>query len=118
MSTERADVDKTALGAAATYGISADLNFQGNQYSWAVSVGQNLRFYILRLTAQLSQIFYFGYLVGAPIMTRLLQYFHSGKVVGASFFLWGITLLGTTWATNFEQVAAMRFLLGYARLRL
>ena len=70
------------------------------------------------LTAQLSQIFYFGYLVGSPIMTRLLQYFHSGKVVGASFFLWGITLLGTTWATNFEQVAAMRFLLGYARLRL
>lgn len=51
-------------------------------------------------------------------MTRLLQYFHSGKVVGSSFFLWGITLLGTTWATNFEQVAAMRFLLGCGRTRL
>ncbi|KAL7007167.1 hypothetical protein EMMF5_003393 [Cystobasidiomycetes sp. EMM_F5] len=87
-------VDKTALGAAATYGLTNDLKFVGTQYSWAVS------------------IFYFGYLVGSPVATRLMQRFHAGKVIGVAFFLWGITLLALTWANGFAMVAAMRFLLG------
>ncbi|KAM0753792.1 MFS general substrate transporter [Meredithblackwellia eburnea MCA 4105] len=87
-------VDKTALGAAATYGIRTDLHFPGNGYSWAVSC------------------FYLGYLVGTPIMARLLQRFHAGKTIGISFFLWGCTLLAMCGVKNFAGVVAMRLLLG------
>ncbi|KAM6506907.1 hypothetical protein FALCPG4_018725 [Fusarium falciforme] len=87
-------VDKSGLGAAATYGLRDDLGLQGDQYSWAVS------------------IFYFGYLAGSFISGRGLQYFHAGKYIGFNFFIWGCTLLGCIGATNFASLMVLRFLLG------
>ncbi|KAI5475482.1 MFS general substrate transporter [Pseudohyphozyma bogoriensis] len=87
-------VDKGGLGAAATYGMRADLKMVGQDYSWAVSG------------------FYFGYLVGAPINGRLLQRFHAGKTIGLNFILWSITLLGMLGVKTFGQAFALRFLLG------
>ncbi|KAH8888918.1 MFS general substrate transporter [Thozetella sp. PMI_491] len=89
-------VDKSALGAAATYGIREELQLVGSQYSWCVSM------------------FYFGYLSGAFFSGRALQYFHAGKVIGISYFLWGCTLLGCVGVRNFETLMALRFLLGQA----
>lgn len=33
-------VDKSGLGAAATYGLTTDLGLTGNEYSWCVSVSR------------------------------------------------------------------------------
>ena len=59
-----------------------------------------------------SQVFYFGYLTGAFISGRALQYFHAGKVIGCAYFLWGCTLLGCIGVKNFQTLMALRFLLG------
>lgn len=87
-------VDKSGLGAAATYGLRDDLGLVGQEYSWCVS------------------IFYFGYLGGAFVSGRCLQYFHAGKVIGWAYFLWGCTLLGCIGAQNYGTLLALRFLLG------
>jgi len=87
-------VDKSGLGAAATYGLRDDLHLVGQQFSWCVSM------------------FYFGYLVGSFIAGRCLQYFHAGKVIGIAYFVWGCTLLGCVGAQNFGTLLALRFLLG------
>ncbi|KAF2094963.1 MFS general substrate transporter [Rhizodiscina lignyota] len=87
-------VDKSGLGAAATYGLTDDLGLVGQEYSWCVS------------------IFYFGYLAGAFFSGRALQWFHAGKVIGIAFFLWGCTLLGCVGVHNFSTLMALRFLLG------
>ncbi|KAI5477381.1 MFS general substrate transporter [Pseudohyphozyma bogoriensis] len=84
-------VDKGGLGAAATYGLRADLGFVGQQYSWTV---------------------YFGYLIGSFGAGRTLQYFHSGKVIAVGFVLWSITLLGMLAVKTFPQVFVLRLLLG------
>ncbi|CAH0019994.1 unnamed protein product [Clonostachys rhizophaga] len=87
-------VDKSALGAAATYGLRDDLHLVGQEYSWCVSM------------------FYFGYLAGSFVSGRALQYFHAGKVMGFAYFAWGLTLLGCMGAQNFATLMALRFLLG------
>ncbi|KAK5328326.1 hypothetical protein LTR93_002111 [Exophiala xenobiotica] len=87
-------VDKSALGAAATYGLRDDLNLKGQEYSWCVS------------------IFYFGYLAGSFLSGRGLQYFHAGKYIGANYFIWGCTLLGCVGAKSYGTLLALRFLLG------
>ncbi|KAH7113005.1 major facilitator superfamily domain-containing protein [Dactylonectria estremocensis] len=89
-------VDKSALGAAATYGLRDDLNLHGQEYSWCVS------------------IFYFGYLVGSFVSGRGLQYFHCGRFIGAAYFFWGGTLLGCMGANGFASLMVLRFLLGIA----
>ncbi|KIW29277.1 uncharacterized protein PV07_05102 [Cladophialophora immunda] len=88
-------VDKSGLGAAATYGLREDLNLKGQEYSWCVS------------------IFYFGYLAGSFISGRGLQYFHAGKFIGCAYFIWGGTLLGCVGAQNYATLLGLRFLLGY-----
>ncbi|KIX04601.1 uncharacterized protein Z518_05471 [Rhinocladiella mackenziei CBS 650.93] len=87
-------VDKSGLGAAATYGLRDDLGLVGQQYSWCVS------------------IFYFGYLGGSFISGRGLQYFHAGKFIGWAYFVWGCTLLGCVGAQSYGTMLALRFLLG------
>ncbi|KAJ5697080.1 hypothetical protein N7536_007492 [Penicillium majusculum] len=87
-------VDKSGLGAAATYGLRDDLHLAGQEYSWCVS------------------IFYFGYLTGSFISGRGLQYFHAGKFMGVALFIWGGVLLGCIGATGFASLMALRFLLG------
>ncbi|KAH6981493.1 major facilitator superfamily domain-containing protein [Ilyonectria destructans] len=89
-------VDKSALGAAATYGLREDLNLHGQEYSWCVSM------------------FYFGYLVGSFVSGRGLQYFHCGRFIGAAYFFWGGTLLGCMGANGFASMMVLRFLLGVA----
>ncbi|OQV07664.1 hypothetical protein CLAIMM_12065 [Cladophialophora immunda] len=87
-------VDKSGLGAAATYGLREDLNLKGQEYSWCVS------------------IFYFGYLAGSFVSGRGLQYFHAGKFIGCAYFIWGGTLLGCVGAQNYATLLGLRFLLG------
>ncbi|KAL6241204.1 hypothetical protein RBB50_011883 [Rhinocladiella similis] len=87
-------VDKSGLGAAATYGLRDDLGLVGQEYSWCVS------------------IFYFGYLGGSFVSGRALQYFHAGRVIGWAYFFWGCTLLGCVGAQNYATLLALRFLLG------
>ncbi|PCG93595.1 Major facilitator superfamily domain, general substrate transporter [Penicillium occitanis (nom. inval.)] len=87
-------VDKSGLGAAATYGLQKDLGLTGNEYSWCVS------------------IFYFGYIAGTLFVGRAMQRFHTGKYIGLNFFVWGCTLLGCMAAKNYSTLLALRFLLG------
>ncbi|KUL84693.1 hypothetical protein ZTR_07605 [Talaromyces verruculosus] len=87
-------VDKSGLGAAATYGLQKDLGLTGNEYSWCVS------------------IFYFGYIAGTLFVGRAMQRFHAGKYIGLNFFVWGCTLLGCMAAKNYSTLLALRFLLG------
>ncbi|EXJ69751.1 uncharacterized protein A1O5_06822 [Cladophialophora psammophila CBS 110553] len=87
-------VDKSGLGAAATYGLREDLGLKGQEYSWCVS------------------IFYFGYLAGSFVSGRGLQYFHAGKFIGCAYFIWGGTLLGCIGAQNYATLLALRFFLG------
>ncbi|KAK9893892.1 MFS general substrate transporter [Cystobasidium minutum MCA 4210] len=88
-------VDKGALGAAATYGMREDIHLVGQEFSWCVTV------------------FYFGYLIGAPIMARIVQRYHAGRVLGMAYFLWACTLLGMIGVKNFGSIMALRFLLGF-----
>ncbi|KAK9893255.1 MFS general substrate transporter [Cystobasidium minutum MCA 4210] len=90
-------VDKGAMGAAATYGMREDIHLVGQEYSWC------------------SSIFYFGYLIGAPIMGRIVQRYHAGRVLGLAYFAvcWGCTLLGMIGVKNFGAIMALRFLLGF-----
>ncbi|KAL5356129.1 major facilitator superfamily domain-containing protein [Aspergillus floccosus] len=87
-------VDKSGLGAAATYGLREDLGLIGQEYSWCVS------------------IFYFGYFTGSFVSGRGLQYFHAGKFIGVALFIWGGSLLGCIGATGFASLMVLRFLLG------
>ncbi|KAF9888585.1 hypothetical protein FE257_008517 [Aspergillus nanangensis] len=88
-------VDKSGLGAAATYGLREDIHLVGQEYSWCVS------------------IFYFGYFTGSFLSGRGLQYFHAGKFMGVALIIWGGMLLGCIGATGFASLMVLRFLLGF-----
>ncbi|KAH8117460.1 MFS general substrate transporter [Phellopilus nigrolimitatus] len=79
-------LDKTALNYANLFGIRADLNLTGNQYSW------------------LASLFYLGYLVAQFPASYLFSRFSSGKLLGV--------FLAFTWSKTFAQASACRFLLG------
>ncbi|OBT72940.1 hypothetical protein VF21_08462 [Pseudogymnoascus sp. 05NY08] len=88
-------VDKSGLGAAATYGLRESIGLVGDEYSWCVT------------------IFYFGYLAGSFISGRGLQNFHAGKFMGVYFVAWGATLLGCIGVQNYSGLLVLRFLLGF-----
>jgi len=87
-------VDKAAISNAATFGLRTDLNLQGSDYSWAVS------------------IFYFGYLLGTYPSLYCMQRFHIGRFIGIMTLCWGATILAMIGVTSFGGLMAARFLLG------
>ncbi|KAI8967803.1 major facilitator superfamily domain-containing protein [Mycotypha africana] len=88
-------LDKSTISYAALMSFKTDLNLQGNQFSL------------------LGSVFYLGYLLFQLPNNYLLQRFPLGKYIGILVFLWGTVLLCTAFGTNFSQIAAMRFLLGF-----
>ncbi|ORZ18676.1 major facilitator superfamily domain-containing protein [Absidia repens] len=87
--------DKSALSYSAVLNIMEDTNIDSNQFSW------------------LGSIFYLGYLVFQVPNAVLLQRFPIGRYVGVIIVLWGAVLAVTAAATDFSQLAALRFLLGF-----
>ncbi|KAF9464593.1 major facilitator superfamily domain-containing protein [Collybia nuda] len=87
-------VDKAAISNAATFGMKTDLNLQGQDYSWAISV------------------FYFSYLLGTWPASYLMQRFHAGRVIGIACFLWGLNILAMIGVKNIGGLITCRFFLG------
>ncbi|KAH6665077.1 putative allantoate permease [Halenospora varia] len=87
-------MDKVTTSTAALYGMKADTGLTGDRYSW---VGSS---------------FYFGYLVWCLPSGSLLQKLPVAKTMACVQVIWGLVLLGTGWAKNFETLIALRVLLG------
>ncbi|KAF1798858.1 major facilitator superfamily domain-containing protein [Mucor lusitanicus] len=88
--------DKTTLSIAAILPqFYKDTHITQDQYSWV------------------SSIFYLGYLCMQLFNNYMLQRYPIAKFVGTVLVIWGATLLSMAWATNFSQLAALRFLLGF-----
>ncbi|KAI8637182.1 major facilitator superfamily domain-containing protein [Parasitella parasitica] len=88
--------DKTTLSIAAILPqFYADTHISKNDYTWA------------------SSIFYLGYLCMQIFNNFMLQRFPISKLVGIVLIIWGATLLCMAFVTNFSQLAALRFLLGF-----
>ncbi|KAI8099882.1 major facilitator superfamily domain-containing protein [Halteromyces radiatus] len=87
--------DKSALSYSAVLNIMEDTHISSNQFSW------------------LGSIFYLGYLVFQVPNSYFLQRFPIGRYVGVIIILWGGVLAVTAAGTNFSQLAALRFLLGF-----
>lgn len=91
-----AAMDKVSNGTASIYGLQQDLHLVGNEYSWVGSA------------------FYFGYLVWCFPSGLILQKLPVAKLAGSCFVLWGIVLIGSGFAKNFETMVACRVILGMA----
>ncbi|SCU81371.1 LAMI_0B05930g1_1 [Lachancea mirantina] len=87
-------MDKLALSAGSVFGIKKDLGLKRQDYSWS------------------SSVFYFGYLLGNFIVTRLLQVLPIGKFVSVSVCLWAICLAVSASCFNYSSLIAARFFLG------
>ncbi|KAK8846885.1 hypothetical protein IAR55_005975 [Kwoniella newhampshirensis] len=87
-------LDKTALNYAKVFGMEKAMHMKGNQYSLGAA------------------IFYIGYMVSQPGWQYLLGKYHAGRVLGASAFIWGLTVLVMVWSKNFTHVMVTRFFLG------
>ncbi|KAL2813607.1 major facilitator superfamily domain-containing protein [Aspergillus granulosus] len=89
-----AAVDKVIISNAAIYGMSADTNLTGNQYSWVGS------------------IFYFGYLLFEYPAALLIQRLPVAKLYVGMVFGWAVLMLCTAATQNFAGLAAVRFIMG------
>ncbi|KAI9276857.1 major facilitator superfamily domain-containing protein [Phascolomyces articulosus] len=88
-------LDKYTLNFSAVMGLFQDTGITGDQFAW------------------LGSIYYMGYLVFQFPNQYLLQKCPLSKYLGTAIILWGITVGCTALATNFVQLAALRFLLGF-----
>lgn len=87
-------LDKVTISYAAVYGMRAELNLKGQDYSWAVT------------------LFYFGYLVGQPPASYLMQKFPIGKFAAVNLFIWGGLVMCCAGAKNMAGLSVLRFLMG------
>ncbi|KII84625.1 hypothetical protein PLICRDRAFT_355075 [Plicaturopsis crispa FD-325 SS-3] len=87
-------IDKSCLGYASVFTLTADLHLKGKEYSW------------------LSSLFYFGYLFFEYPTTLLSQKFPMGRFVGIAIIAWGGILICTAAAHNFAGMAVLRVILG------
>ncbi|KAI7906633.1 major facilitator superfamily domain-containing protein [Cokeromyces recurvatus] len=88
-------LDKSTINYAAALDFKQDLTLVGNQYSL------------------IGSIFYLGYLLYQLPNNYFLQTISVGRYIGIIVFLWGIILTCTAAGTNFSQIIALRFLLGF-----
>ncbi|TKA21723.1 hypothetical protein B0A50_08659 [Salinomyces thailandicus] len=91
-----AAVDKVVISNAAIYGMKADTNLSGSQYSWVGS------------------IFYFGYLIFEYPAGYILQKLPVARVFAVTTLCWGILMMCTAATQNFGGLATVRFLMGMA----
>ncbi|KAI9479530.1 major facilitator superfamily domain-containing protein [Zychaea mexicana] len=89
-------LDKTILNTSSVMGLFEDTKITGNQFGW------------------LGSIYYLGYLSLQFPNQYLLQKIPISKYLGTALIVWGTILGCTAFATNFAQMAALRFLLGFA----
>ncbi|KAI8341081.1 major facilitator superfamily domain-containing protein [Chlamydoabsidia padenii] len=87
-------IDKTILSVAAGTGLLPDTHINKSQYSWA------------------SSVIYLGYLVYQVPNNILIQRLPLSRYLGVLIFLWGIVVSTTCLVKNFQQLMAVRFLLG------
>ncbi|KUJ14691.1 MFS general substrate transporter [Mollisia scopiformis] len=87
-------LDRSNIGNANLTGFSTDLRLVNNQYGAAVS------------------IVYATYVVFEPIWTVLLKILTPKFLMTASTLGWAALTIGTAFTKNFDQLAAVRVLLG------
>lgn len=87
-------IDKQALSYAAVFDLFPSTGVTQTQYSWFAS------------------IFYLAYLVAEYPWVYLAQKTRMGKVVAGCVLSWGSVLMITAACSNFQGLAACRFLLG------
>ncbi|KAI7858493.1 major facilitator superfamily domain-containing protein [Circinella umbellata] len=88
-------LDKMTLNFAAMLGIYKDVNISHDEFGLAGSL-----YYLAQLIFQSTVVIYF------------LQRFPLSKVLSIPMFCWGWSLIGSSFVSNFTQLAACRFLLG------
>ncbi|KAI8142599.1 major facilitator superfamily domain-containing protein [Fennellomyces sp. T-0311] len=87
-------IDKMTLNLAAMLGIYQDTNITRDEFGLVGS------------------LFFAGQLIFTPVVIYCLQRFPISKTYGAASLFWGATLIGTSFASNFLQLAVCRTLLG------
>ncbi|KAI9497524.1 major facilitator superfamily domain-containing protein [Zychaea mexicana] len=88
-------IDKSTLNYAAVMGIYEDTHITQDQFSW------------------LGSIFYVGYLAFQIPNQYFLQRLPMSKYLGSILTVWGVCLACMALGKNFEQLAGLRFLLGF-----
>lgn len=87
--------DKAMLGQAALFGLTSELKLEvGNRYSFSAA------------------IFYLGFIAGSYPAILLAQRFPIERVASGIVTLWGVCLLLTITAFNYQGLYAQRFFLG------
>jgi MFS family permease len=89
-------LDRTAIGFAAPNGMNDDLMLSAAQFGFA------------------SGVFFIGYILLEVPSNLALHRFGARKWLARIMVSWGIVALLFTWVQNFEQLIALRFLLGVA----
>ncbi|OLN97808.1 putative transporter C417.10-like protein 3 [Colletotrichum chlorophyti] len=87
-------VDKTALGTQAIFGLREDTGLKGQQYSW------------------LTTIFYITYLCCEFPSNIILQRYKMGRTLSVYMICWGIIVLCIGFAKNFTHLIVLRGLQG------
>ncbi|KAM5343642.1 hypothetical protein ACJ41O_012179 [Fusarium nematophilum] len=87
-------LDKVLINYANIMGLSTDLNFQGNDFSW------------------MATAFFIGFAVAEFPQGFLIQRFPVSKVLGINVILWGVTICCSAAAQSFPGMTAARTLLG------
>ncbi|RSH89209.1 hypothetical protein EHS25_002321 [Saitozyma podzolica] len=89
-------LDKTLLNYSSIFGLQTALHLTGSMYSWTGS------------------IFYFGYMLGSIMWSKLVQRFprHVGKLISGAMVVWSAIILLTPLVTNFAGLMVNRFFLG------
>ncbi|CAR26037.1 ZYRO0B00264p [Zygosaccharomyces rouxii] len=87
-------LDKLSLNYASSYSLKEDLKLTGNDYG------------------NIAAIFNAGYMVGTIPGNWLIQRVPVAKFTGISLVLWSAMLIGHIGARNYNDMMALRFLLG------
>ncbi|ORY78469.1 major facilitator superfamily domain-containing protein [Leucosporidium creatinivorum] len=87
-------LDRSNIGNANIAGLSTDLGLVGNQYGAAVSV------------------VYSTYVAFEPVWSNLLKVIGAKRLMTVSTLLWGAVTTGTAFVKNWDQLMAVRVLLG------
>lgn len=89
-------LDRTAIGFASPNGMNDDLGLSAAQFGFA------------------SGVFFIGYILLEVPSNLALHRFGARRWLARIMITWGIVALLFTWVQNFEQLVALRFLLGVA----
>ncbi|KPI34296.1 putative transporter [Cyphellophora attinorum] len=87
-------LDKQTLNYSNAYGLQADTNMSGDDYSWVASALN------------------FGWLLAAYPWTLILQRYPTGRLIGGMLFVWGSVCMLQAAVFDFGSFFAVRFWLG------